>query len=160
MSAVKLSKYEGKCVRVYLKSGEIFEGIAEHDSAEYCFHEFGVDEDALQMENFVLYRRDIKKVESLEGRTGPWGPFSAPFGQLEEAVCDAGADLIDEVFTGEEDVHIVRLLRCLIVRLGSSDAKEIPDVEQLPKLLRDLPSFTENEEALEMAKQLLEKVES
>ncbi|MBQ5968636.1 MAG: hypothetical protein IJL52_00790 [Clostridia bacterium] len=88
---------------------------------------------------------------------GPWGPFSAPFGQLEEAVCDAGADLIDEVFTGEEDVHIVRRLRCLVVRLRSSDAKEIPDAEQLPKLLCELPSFTKNEEALKMAEALLEK---
>lgn len=76
---------------------------------------------------------------------------------MEEAVCDAGADLIDEVFTGEEDVHIVRRLRCLVVRLRSSDAKEIPDAEQLPKLLCELPSFTKNEEALKMAEALLEK---
>ena len=54
---------DGKPVRLTTTQDEVFFGIASHHSAEYCFHEFGRDEEALQIGCFVFYPRDIRDVQ-------------------------------------------------------------------------------------------------
>ena len=160
MSRMRLNKYDGKCVRITDRRGDVFEGVAEHDSADYCFHEYGRDEDGIELGCFLFYRSDIKKIEVLQDRGGPWGCFSAPYGLLEEMICDDGPDLIDEIFSDEDDVHTERLLRCLAVRLAPGSEKGVPGREQLPALLRSLLKLTDSDEVRGMAQALLETVDS
>ncbi len=54
---------DGKPVRLTTTQDEVFFGIASHHSAEYCFHEFGRDEEALQIGCFVFYPQDIRDVQ-------------------------------------------------------------------------------------------------
>lgn len=52
-----------------MTDGAIFDGVCEHSSPDYCFHEYGVDEEALEIDNFIFYASQIKKIEKL-----PAGP--------------------------------------------------------------------------------------
>ena len=54
---------DGKPVRLTTTQDEVFFGIASHHSAEYCFHEFGRDEEALQIGCFIFYPQDIRDVQ-------------------------------------------------------------------------------------------------
>lgn len=59
----KLDCYEEKNVRVQDKYGNIFYGEAQSQSAEYCMHEYGVEEAALRVGFFLIYKSDIYSVE-------------------------------------------------------------------------------------------------
>ncbi len=71
---MKLSDYEEKNVRYILKSGEIFEGEAVAQPAEYCLHELGVDEAALEFgvdeildtDTWTIYESEIDHAELVE----------------------------------------------------------------------------------------------
>lgn len=54
---------DGKAVRLTTTQNEVFFGVASHHAAEYCFHEFGTEEEALQIGMFVFYPRDIRDVQ-------------------------------------------------------------------------------------------------
>ena len=61
-----LSRYDGKLVRIETADGMAYEGPCEHDSSDYVFHEYGVDEDALFIEGWVFYSGDIRAVNEIE----------------------------------------------------------------------------------------------
>ena len=73
---MKLSDYEEKNIRCILKSGEFFEGEAVAQPAEYCLHELGVDEEALEFgldelldtDTWTIYESEIDHIELVEGR--------------------------------------------------------------------------------------------
>ena len=52
----------GKAVVLQTTDGELFYGIADHHSPDYCFHEFGVEEEAVQIGMYVFYKDDIQSV--------------------------------------------------------------------------------------------------
>ena len=54
-----LSSFHDKLVRIVLKDGEIFEGECLYDVPEYCMHEFGREEAALQIDHWLFYADDI-----------------------------------------------------------------------------------------------------
>lgn len=60
---LSLDKYEEKYVRVLDKFGNIFYGEAISHCAEYCMHEYGVEEEALKVGLFLVYKDDISSVE-------------------------------------------------------------------------------------------------
>ena len=60
-----LSRYDGTAVRLTTKDGEVFEGVCTHESAEYCGHEYGRAEDALDMDGWLFYRTQIGSVERI-----------------------------------------------------------------------------------------------
>ncbi len=71
---IRLADYDGKNVRAVLKSGEIFEGEAVHDSADYCFHEYGQEEEALRFgvtdddgddDIWLIWESEIERIEPL-----------------------------------------------------------------------------------------------
>ena len=50
-------------VRLTCIDGTIFEGEAAHDPADYCFHEFGRDEEGVEIDRWLFYLSDIRSVE-------------------------------------------------------------------------------------------------
>ena len=57
--------YEDKLVRVTDSFGDSFTGVAESFPAEYGMHEFGREEEGLQIGEYVIYASQIRSVEFL-----------------------------------------------------------------------------------------------
>ena len=65
---MKLSDYDGKLVRLTDDNGQVFDGEALWDCEEYCFHEYGVEEEALRIDGWLFYKSQIRHVELLGER--------------------------------------------------------------------------------------------
>ena len=50
-------------VRLTMTDGTVFEGEAIHDPEDYCFHEFGQDEEAVEIDHWLFYLSDIASLE-------------------------------------------------------------------------------------------------
>ena len=61
-----LSQFDGKRVRVLDRFGETHIGLAEYESPDYCFHEYGEDEPAIMLGNLILYESQIRSIEEAE----------------------------------------------------------------------------------------------
>ena len=72
MKRQKLSKYDDKYVMLTDSEGLVFTGSCIFNSAEYCQCEFGRDEDALQIDDWLFYERDIIKIEEREPGEELW----------------------------------------------------------------------------------------
>ena len=57
-------------VRLTMTDGTVFEGEAIHDPADYCFHEFGRDEEAVEIDHWLFYLSDIASLEPSEESDG------------------------------------------------------------------------------------------
>ena len=67
----KLNGYQ--FVRLTFADGNVFEGEAAHDPADYCFHEFGRDEEAVEIDHWLFYLSDVVSIEPAEAReVGVW----------------------------------------------------------------------------------------
>ena len=144
-----LSLYDGKLVRLTDTEGNGFEGIAQYCSPDYCMVEYGECEAALQIGTFLFYRGTIVNVELPDD-------FSAPFGTLEEMTFEDGMDLVDEALEDEEDVHVIRMLRCLAHHLDPETGSGLPGQEELRDPLQSLLKWRESEEIRELARQVLD----
>ena len=65
-SVMKLPDYDNCTVRLTHYDGLVFEGLAMHNSASYDFHEFGRDEEALQIDHWLFFRSDITELEVID----------------------------------------------------------------------------------------------
>ena len=146
---MKLTKFDGKRVRVTTVWGDTIDGNCQHNSAEYNEHEFGRPEEGLQFSSLLLFRKDIKRIRLLKNG------FPTPFGKLEEMAIEDGIDLIDEVLLSEDDEHILRLLRCLERYLDPEGGLEYPDREKTLKRLQEFHSETQNAEIKAEVERLL-----
>ena len=73
MNHRELQRVDGQWVRLTHCDGLIFEGLCRLDDAEYCFHEYGRNEDALNIDNWLFYRGDILEAEAVEPKeVGLW----------------------------------------------------------------------------------------
>lgn len=63
---MSLIAYYDLFLRLETIDGEIFEGFGSHCSAEYCLHEFGREEEAMQIDNWLFYVGDIRRVQPIE----------------------------------------------------------------------------------------------
>ena len=61
-----LSKYDYKYVQVTDTGGMSFTGYADYRSAEYCFHEYGEDEDGVIVSGYLVYESQIASIEEVE----------------------------------------------------------------------------------------------
>ena len=59
------SLYEQKLIRLTDDQGNTFTGIADTLPAEFCMHEYGREEEAIQLGEYIIYRSQITKVEIL-----------------------------------------------------------------------------------------------
>ena len=71
-----LKKYDNKLVQIKCIDGKIYEGVSTYNSQDYTFHEYGKDEESLEIFHFLFYKNDIKKINIID-------KFSEPFGEIE-----------------------------------------------------------------------------
>ncbi len=179
---MNLDEFDGKCVRIITTSGEVFEGVASYESEEYAFHEYGRDQEALNLTPIVFFKNDILRVISLEDVNGPFGHYSEKYGLLEKYCLEWGTDLIEEILDLEDSSQIRRMLACMKDnfqtlldrgvpglapwRRGISiskledDENELGSVYlgELESMLRALVKYNEDKEVVKEGKGLLEQL--
>ena len=70
---MRLASFDGAFVRITTADGEAFEGECVYNGAEYCEIEFGRAEESLEIDRWLFYRSEIRRVERLpEGTAGLW----------------------------------------------------------------------------------------
>ena len=69
---MELSGFDDKRVRITTDSGETFDGVCLYDCAEYCLHEFGREEDALEIDGWLFYASEIQSVTALSEQPRLW----------------------------------------------------------------------------------------
>ena len=151
-----LSQYDGQCVRVTLVDGDIIDGICSYNCAEYNEHEFGCSEEGIEFPNLLLYKSDIKSIESLENHTGPYGRFLDPYGRLEEMAVEDGFDMILEVLLCEEKEHVMRMLNCLDKYSDPCYSYDFPYRYETVGALMELADSTDDEDIKAKAERLIE----
>ena len=178
---MKLDRFDGKCVRIITVSGEVFEGVVSYDDREYAFHEYGHDQEALRLTPIVFYKNDILRVISLEDVNGPFGHYSEKYGLLEKKCLEWGTDLIEEVLDSEDDSQILRMLACMKDNFQTLEDRAVPGIApwrsgislseseedeneqgpvymgELENMLSTLVKYSENEEVVNEAKNLLDR---
>ena len=146
---MKLKKYDGKRVRITCANGEYYDGIAEYFNREYCMHEYGREEECLELVNFIFFKVDIKKI----GEFGDRG-FPTPYGKIEVENMLGGIDSItDQLFDGEEE-HVYRMLLCL------EAYPRLKEIEDLDDALSDLLMMEPSERCRKKAEELLKTIRS
>jgi len=60
-----LSRWDGKLVRITDKWGDVFEGECTWCSADYCEHEFGRADEALQIDDWLFFAGTVRRVEPI-----------------------------------------------------------------------------------------------
>ena len=65
-----LFRYQNKEIRVTTEDGSVFTGIAEVFPSGYGLHEFGREEESIQLDDVILFRSDIRSIEELS-KTAP-----------------------------------------------------------------------------------------
>ena len=61
----RLTQYDHRLVRAVTADGMTLEGFAEHCSASYCMHEYGIDEECLQFDDYLVRGSEIVTIEDL-----------------------------------------------------------------------------------------------
>ena len=125
---MNLKNFDNKCVRITTVDGEVFEGIVSYLSREYVNHEYGKDEEVLNLTPILFGKSEIALVESLEEVEGPFGHYSEKYGLLERKCLDWGSDMIEEVLECEDDIQILRMLECLNDNLDEVVKRAVPGV--------------------------------
>ena len=59
------TKYEQKLIRLTDSQGNEFTGVADTFPAEYGMHEFGREEDGIQLGEYTIFESDISRVDIL-----------------------------------------------------------------------------------------------
>ena len=142
---MKLDKYDNKRVRITTDNNDIYEGIVYHNSKDYNYHEYGVNEEGLQMIYFLFYKSQIKKVEIID-------KYTSSYGRFEIETVDDSLDFIDEVLYSEEDESIYRLLVYLKTCIDKLDYKE-----KLKDLLKKSLKYNTNKDINLLLEDLLSK---
>ena len=115
---MNLKKYDNKCVQITDRDNKIYEGNCYFNDREYNEHEYGRNEDSLQILNIIFYKSDIKKIK-LIGKLS-----STEYGSLEELIIDSDIDFIEDALDSEDTVHIERLVRCIKDNIEKFENKE------------------------------------
>ena len=60
-----LFRYQNKEIRVTTEDGVVFTGVAEVFPSGYGLHEFGREEESIQLDDVILFQSDIRSIEEL-----------------------------------------------------------------------------------------------
>ncbi len=60
-----LKRYQNKQVRITTEDGAVYTGIAEVLPSGYGLHEFGREEEGIQLDDVILFKSDIQRIEEL-----------------------------------------------------------------------------------------------
>lgn len=103
---MRLEDYDGKRVSIETVSGKTFEGVCTNYGDEYCFYEYGRNEDCLYMYNFLFFGDEIKRIAVIDR-------YEKPFGLIEELTLQEGADFVADALEDGDTEFVKRLLACL-----------------------------------------------
>ena len=140
---MNLKKYDQKYVKIECIDGKIYEGFSTYNSLEYTFHEYGKNEESLEIFHFLFYKKDIKKIAIID-------KFSKPFGEIENETA-SDIDLLEQALDFDEDtVHVYRLL-CYLETIEIND--------EIKYLLKNLIKYNTNEKIINKVNKILNKGE-
>ena len=143
---MNLRKFDNKRMRIKDIDDSVYEGLAEHSSIDYNYHEYGVEEESIEFGCFRFYKSTIKEAKEIK-------EYTDKYGLLEEEIFKEKMDLIDEQLEFEDE-NSIRLVRYLI------DHKEqITFKEELNTFLNGFLKYNENKELEELIKELLKEEE-
>ncbi len=137
-----LKKYDNKKVRIQCIDGNTYEGLSEYNSKDYDYHEFGRDEESLQLMVYLFFKSDIKKIEIID-------EYSDKYGLLEKEIVEDEI-FIEEVFESECNEDIYRLLLCIKDKFN-----ELKDKDEVIKQLNYLLKYNKDKEIHELVKEIL-----
>ena len=63
---IRLKKYDGKNIRLTDNTGMVFTGIADYCVPEFCMHEYGNEEAAVIIGDYLIYESQVVSVEELD----------------------------------------------------------------------------------------------
>ena len=152
---MKLEKYDGKCIRLTDIYEHTYEGICSYNNQEYTYHEFGVNEESIQLICTLFYKSQIKEIKSLEKKKGPYGKFSEKYGDLEKEIVEDGPTLIEEVLDSEEEIHTIRMLDYIIEGWLPNNQKN-PIKKEIIDLLKKYHKYMTNNEIKEKIERIIE----
>ena len=138
---MNLKKYDNKLVQIKCIDGKIYEGISSYNSPDYTFHEYGKDEDSLEIFHFLFYKNDIKMIKKIN-------TFSEPFGEIEISTAKDINLLEQALDIDEDDIHVYRLLNYL-------ETIEIDD--KLICLLEKYIKYSKDKKIIEKVKKIIKK---
>lgn len=95
---MKLSKLDNKKVKLIDIEDIVFEGLATYDSSEYNYHEYGKDEESIDIGCMKFYKSIIKSIEEID-------EFEKEYGEIEIEIAQDD-DLIEEQLSYEDDNSI------------------------------------------------------
>ena len=104
---MNLKKYDNKCVRIIDTDDNIFEGNCIFNSKEYNEHEYGMNEDSLQILNISFYKSYIKSIEILKELR------KDEYTMLEELIVDYDKDFLDDTLDMCNEIEKERLMLCI-----------------------------------------------
>ncbi len=133
---MRLNKYDNKCIKIEDIFGNIYEGNSTYCCREYNLHEFGRDEECLQILNYLFFKDIIKEIIVLENG------FTNSYGLLEEEIVEEGIDNILDAFDYEDDEHICRIIRCV------KDKKDLKNKKEILNRIKDYLKYNKNKEVL------------
>ena len=102
-----LKKYDNKCVRIIDTDDNVFEGNCIFNSKEYNEHEYGMNEDSLQILNISFYKSYIKSIEILKELR------KDEYTMLEELIVDSDKDFLDDALDLCNEIEKERLMLCI-----------------------------------------------
>lgn len=153
-----LKQYDGLCVSITDPGGQVYEGVCSYCAPEYCEHEFGRFDEALDLNGFLFYPDDIAAIESLECFSSSYGKFRTPYGIIELTYAEEGTGSIRDVLSGDTPEHIERMLRCINDLLNGKLEFQCEDREGLKEALGDLIKYGTEEKFKIKAASLLKKI--
>ena len=104
---MNLKKYDNKCVRIIDTDDNIFEGNCIFNSKEYNEHEYGMNEDSLQILNISFYKSYIKSIEILKELK------KDEYTMLEELIVNSDKDFLDDALDKCNEIEKERLMLCI-----------------------------------------------
>jgi len=104
---MNLKKYDNKCVRIIDTDDNIFEGNCIFNSKEYNEHEYGMNEDSLQILNISFYKSYIKSIEILKELR------KDEYTMLEELIVNSDKDFLDDALDMCNEIEKERLMLCI-----------------------------------------------
>ncbi len=104
---MNLKKYDNKCVRIIDTDDNIFEGNCIFNSKEYNEHEYGMNEDSLQILNISFYKSYIKSIEILKELK------KDEYTMLEELIVNSDKDFLDDALDMCNEIEKERLMLCI-----------------------------------------------
>ena len=138
---MNLKKYDNKLVRIECVDGKKYEGLCSYNSVDYTFHEYGKNEDSIEIFHFLFYKEDIKKISIID-------KFSKEYSDIEIETANDIDSLSQALDIDEDDIHVYRLLCYLNTKDLNKD---------IIKQLNNLVKYSDNKKIIKKAKEIIKK---